>query len=92
MDPIERLSELAVRRKLPLHVDSCFGGFMLPWLEKQGYPIPVFDFRLPGVTSMSADIHKYGFGAKVWCQHFNIYLVKVYVSLPLTVGVFLLNN
>jgi hypothetical protein len=60
--------------------------FIVCRLEKLGHPIPVFDFRLPGVTSMSADIHKYGFGAKVWCQHFNIYLVKVYVSLPLTIG------
>ncbi|CAH1773626.1 unnamed protein product [Owenia fusiformis] len=64
VDPVSELSDLAVDKGLPLHVDACFGGFMLPWVEKLGYTVPVFDFRLPGVTSMSADIHKYGFGAK----------------------------
>jgi hypothetical protein len=43
---------------LPLHVDACFGGFMLPWMEKLGHKIPTWDFRVPGVTSISADIHK----------------------------------
>ncbi|ELU10802.1 hypothetical protein CAPTEDRAFT_156221 [Capitella teleta] len=64
VDPIEQISEIAVRRCLPMHVDACFGGFMLPWVEKLGYPMPKFDFRVPGVTSISADIHKYGYGAK----------------------------
>jgi len=64
VDPIEALSSLAVKHELPLHVDACFGGFMLPWVEKLGYSIPQFDFRLPGVTSISADIHKYGYGTK----------------------------
>ena len=41
-----------------MHVDGCFGGFMLPWVEKLGHPVTPFDFRNPGVTSMSADIHK----------------------------------
>jgi glutamate/tyrosine decarboxylase-like PLP-dependent enzyme len=47
-----------------LHVDSCLGGFLLPFVEQLGYDVPVFDFRAPGVTSMSADVHKYGFAAK----------------------------
>jgi len=64
VDPIPELSALALEKGLPLHVDACFGGFMLPWVEKLGYPVPVFDFRNAGVTSMSADIHKYGFGPK----------------------------
>ena len=59
----QALSEIAVRRGLPLHVDACFGGFMLPWLEKLGYDIPLYDFRVPGVTSISADIHKVRVGA-----------------------------
>ena len=46
------------------HVDACLGGFILPWAERLGYPVPPFDFRLPGVTSMSADTHKYGYAAK----------------------------
>ena len=64
VDPIAELGALARRRKLPLHVDACFGGFMLPWLEKLGHPVPVWDFRVPGVTSVSADVHKYGYAAK----------------------------
>ena len=47
-----------------LHVDSCLGGFILPFGQELGYDIPVFDFRLPGVTSMSADTHKYGYALK----------------------------
>jgi len=64
VDPIEELSNLAIKKKLPLHVDSCVGGFMLPFVERLGYPVPRFDFRVPGVTSISADVHKYGFAAK----------------------------
>ena len=64
MDPIEDLGRIAKRRGLPFHVDACLGGFMLPFVEKLGYPVPVFDFRVPGVTSMSADLHKYGYAAK----------------------------
>ncbi len=64
IDPIEALGKLASERGILCHVDACFGGFMLPWVEKLGHPIPPFDFRVPGVTSMSADLHKYGYGAK----------------------------
>ena len=64
IDPIEQLSELAVHHGIGLHVDGCLGGFILPWGEALGYDIPVFDFRLPGVTSVSADTHKFGYGLK----------------------------
>jgi sphinganine-1-phosphate aldolase len=64
IDPIAELSELARRRKLGLHVDACLGGFVLPFARKLGYPVPSFDFSLLGVTSMSADTHKYGYAAK----------------------------
>lgn len=64
IDSIEGLSEIALRHDIGLHVDSCLGGFLLPWAEKLGEPVPPFDFRLPGVTSMSCDTHKYGFAAK----------------------------
>ncbi len=64
IDPLEQLSELALKHGIGFHVDSCLGGFIFPWLEKLGYDIPTFDFRLPGVTSMSADTHKYGFALK----------------------------
>lgn len=64
IDPLEQLSQLALERKIGLHVDGCLGGFILPWVEKLGYNIPPFDFRLPGVTSMSCDTHKYGYALK----------------------------
>ncbi|MEJ7585308.1 MAG: pyridoxal-dependent decarboxylase, partial [Acidimicrobiales bacterium] len=64
IDPIAELSELALERGVGLHVDGCLGGFILPWGQELGYDIPVFDFRLPGVTSISADTHKYGYGFK----------------------------
>ncbi|MFZ4719262.1 MAG: pyridoxal phosphate-dependent decarboxylase family protein [Ilumatobacteraceae bacterium] len=64
IDPIDQLSDLAVERGINLHVDGCLGGFILAWGQDLGYDVPVFDFRLPGVTSISADTHKYGFGLK----------------------------
>jgi len=64
IDPIAELSELAREKGIGFHTDACLGGFVLPWAEKLGYAVPPFDFRLPGVTSMSADTHKYGYAAK----------------------------
>lgn len=64
VDPIEELSELARKKGIGFHTDACLGGFVLPWARKLGYPVPPFDFALPGVTSMSADTHKFGFAAK----------------------------
>ncbi|CAN5725043.1 aspartate aminotransferase family protein [soil metagenome] len=64
VDPIDRIAAMAQEHGLLCHVDACVGGFMLPWIEKLGYPVPTWDFRVPGVTSISADIHKYGFAAK----------------------------
>jgi len=64
IDPIEELSDLARQHNIGFHTDACLGGFFLPWAEKLGYPVPKFDFRLPGVTSMSVDTHKYGYAAK----------------------------
>ena len=64
VDPIERLGELALQHDLGLHVDGCLGGFLLPWGRRLGYHIPAFDFEVPGVTSISADTHKYGYTLK----------------------------
>lgn len=64
IDPIAELSALAQDRGIGFHTDACLGGFLLPWAAKLGYDVPAFDFRLPGVTSMSADTHKYGYAAK----------------------------
>jgi sphinganine-1-phosphate aldolase len=64
IDPIAELGELATQRGVGLHVDGCLGGYLLPFGEELGLPIPPFDFRVPGVTSISADTHKYGYGLK----------------------------
>ena len=64
IDPIDALSELALERDLWLHVDACVGGYFAPFAKMNGVPVPPFDFELPGVRSMSADLHKYGYAAK----------------------------
>ncbi len=64
VDPVSELGVIALKHKLLLHVDACMGGLMLPFIEKLGYPVPLFDFRVDGVTSVSADMHKYGYSAK----------------------------
>jgi glutamate/tyrosine decarboxylase-like PLP-dependent enzyme len=64
VDPIPQLGEVAARRGLWLHVDACVGGFIAPFAKSLGVAIPDFDFAVPGVTSISADLHKYGYTAK----------------------------
>ena len=64
IDPIAEMGEIARRKKIPLHVDACVGGFILPFMEMNGESLPPWDYRVPGVTSISADIHKYGYAAK----------------------------
>ena len=64
IDPIEQMAAIALRHGVPMHVDACVGGFILPFMEMNGRDVPVWDYRAPGVTSISADLHKYGFAAK----------------------------
>jgi glutamate/tyrosine decarboxylase-like PLP-dependent enzyme len=64
VDPVKELGRIASRHRLLLHVDACMGGFMLPFLEDLEYPVPEFDFRVTGVTSISLDAHKYGYAPK----------------------------
>jgi sphinganine-1-phosphate aldolase len=64
VDPIEEIAAIGRDRDIPVHVDACIGGFVLPWVEKLGHHVPRWDFRVEGVTSISADVHKYGYGAK----------------------------
>ncbi len=64
IDPIAELGELAQRRGLWLHVDACVGGYLAPFVRMAGRPVPDFDFSVPGVSSLSADLHKYGFCPK----------------------------
>lgn len=84
VDPISELAQIAQTRGIGMHVDACLGGFMLPFVKRLGYEVPAFDFSVPGVTSISADIHKYGYGAKgasailyrkerVWKYQFSVY-------------------
>jgi glutamate/tyrosine decarboxylase-like PLP-dependent enzyme len=79
VDPIPALAELAARRGISMHVDGCLGGFLLPFWERLGEPVPPYDFRVPGVTTMSADVHKYGYcvkGASVLVHRDEQHLVK----------------
>lgn len=64
IDPIEQMAAIAQRHGVPMHVDACVGGFILPFMEMNGRDVPVWDYRAPGVTSISADLHKYRFAAK----------------------------
>jgi glutamate/tyrosine decarboxylase-like PLP-dependent enzyme len=63
-DPIEEMAAIAADAGVGFHTDACLGGFVLPWAERLGYPVAPFDFRVPGVTSISCDTHKFGYAAK----------------------------
>lgn len=65
VDPIKEIGELALEKDLMFHVDACMGGIMLSVMrDMQGFDIPDFDFSVPGVTSISADMHKFGYALK----------------------------
>ncbi len=64
VDPIEEIAALAAERDINCHVDACMGGVTLTYLERLGHAIPPWNFAVPGVTSMSVDLHKYGYTAK----------------------------
>jgi glutamate/tyrosine decarboxylase-like PLP-dependent enzyme len=86
VDPIPELAALASERGISFHTDSCLGGFMLPFLERLGEPVPPFDFRVPGVTTMSADVHYCVKGASVVLhrdeQHLKKHQLFVYDRWP----------
>ena len=64
IDPIDEIGKLAQEKNLLFHVDACVGGLHLSFMRKLGYDVPDFDFTVPGVTSISTDLHKYGYAAK----------------------------
>ncbi|RKN44279.1 pyridoxal phosphate-dependent decarboxylase family protein [Micromonospora endolithica] len=64
VDPVEAIARVAAAAGVRCHVDACFGGWALPWLRRLGEPIPPFDFAVPGVTSISVDLHKYAYAPK----------------------------
>jgi glutamate/tyrosine decarboxylase-like PLP-dependent enzyme len=89
VDPIPDLAALAGERGINFHTDACLGGFLLPFLEDLGEDIPPFDFRVPGVMTISADVHKYGYctkGASVITHrekaHLHQYQLFVYDKWP----------
>jgi glutamate/tyrosine decarboxylase-like PLP-dependent enzyme len=64
VDPIGAMGAIAARHGVPMHVDACVGGFILPFMEMNGAALSRWDYRVPGVTSISADLHKYGYASK----------------------------
>jgi glutamate/tyrosine decarboxylase-like PLP-dependent enzyme len=64
VDPVAEIAAVAASRGIPCHVDACVGGWLLPWLAEAGAPVPPFDLSVPGVTSLSVDLHKYGYTPK----------------------------
>ncbi|MER7459472.1 aminotransferase class V-fold PLP-dependent enzyme [Micromonospora sp. NPDC126480] len=64
VDPVAEIAAVAARAGVRCHVDACFGGWTLPWLRRLGEPVPPFDFAVPGVTSISVDLHKYAYAPK----------------------------
>lgn len=92
IDPIEQLGELAVKHKVPLHVDACVGGYILPFMKMAGIDVPLWDFRVNGVTSISADIHKYGYAAKgascILYRNIDYFIHQVFANQDWPGGVF----
>ena len=64
MDPVPEIAAVAAEHGVGCHVDACIGGFVLPFLERLGHDVPPWDFRVEGVTEISADVHKYGYCPK----------------------------
>ncbi|WP_285774665.1 aspartate aminotransferase family protein [Microtetraspora sp. NBRC 13810] len=64
IDPVAEIAAAAARRGVLCHVDACVGGWLLPWLREAGAEVPAFDLSVPGVTSLSCDLHKFGYAPK----------------------------
>jgi glutamate/tyrosine decarboxylase-like PLP-dependent enzyme len=64
IDPVKDLADLALEKNVLMHVDACIGGWLLPYFRRLGAEVPDFDFKIPGVTSISMDLHKYAYAAK----------------------------
>ena len=64
IDPVTEIAAVAAENGVRCHVDACFGGWVLPYLRRLGQPVPAFDFSVPGVTSLSVDLHKYAYCPK----------------------------
>jgi sphinganine-1-phosphate aldolase len=92
IDPIEAMGAIAQKHGIPLHVDACVGGFILPFMALNGRSLPTWDYRVPGVSSISADLHKYGFAAKgastITYRHLDTLKHQMFVMTEWPGGVF----
>lgn len=95
IDPIDQIAAIAKTKKIGCHVDACLGSYVLPFLEAAGVKTPYIDFRLPGVTAMSADTHKYGLapkGSSVLLLRERIKPYQAYVYLDWQGGMYVTPN
>ena len=94
IDPIEEIGKIAQEKNVLFHVDACVGGLHLSFMRKLGYDVPNFDFTVPGVTSISTDLHKYGYAAKgcsaIMYRSKNIRKYQIFASTD-TTGYTLIN-
>jgi glutamate/tyrosine decarboxylase-like PLP-dependent enzyme len=92
IDPIEAMGAIAARHGVPLHVDACVGGMILPFMAMNGVTLPRWDYRVPGVTSISVDLHKYGYAAKgastITYRRLDLFAHQVFVQEDWPGGVF----
>ena len=77
IDDIAAVAALGLQYGIPVHVDGCMGGFVLAFMEEAGYPVPPYDFRVKGVTSLSADTHKVCAHSSKLC---NLFLIPMVIS------------
>ncbi|XP_076453528.1 sphingosine-1-phosphate lyase 1-like [Babylonia areolata] len=92
IDDVQAVAALGEKYNIPVHVDCCLGGFLVPFMDKAGYPVDPFDFRLPGVTSISADTHKYGYAPKgssvILYRNRNLHRRQFFVQPDWTGGIY----
>lgn len=92
IDPVTAVAEITQRHGIGLHVDCCLGGLLLPFLPKAGFPVPAYDFAVAGVTSISADTHKYGYAPKgssvILYHHPDLRRYQYYVTTDWTGGIY----
>lgn len=92
LDPIPAIGELAEKHSLLFHVDACVGGFMLPWVERLGKKLCNWDFRTSAVTSISCDLHKFGFAAKgaslVLYRSAQLFEHQIFINTEYSGGIF----
>ncbi|MBI1224089.1 MAG: aminotransferase class V-fold PLP-dependent enzyme [Bacteroidetes bacterium] len=92
LDPISAIGKLAEKYGLQFHVDACVGGFMLPWVERLGKNLTEWDFRVSAVSSISCDLHKFGFAAKgaslVLYRNSEVFENQIYVNTEYSGGIF----